>query len=158
MEKLFEVECAGTLFRVYDDCVSLSPKGFLGFASKGLAGERKLFYKDISSVQFKESTKLLSGFIEFYVIGVNAKQGGGLFAGTNNENRFTFYNKSLSEMQKAYEYIHNKINNQKEETKTSAQPAEIDSFTEIKKYKQLLDEGIITEEEFNAKKKQLLGL
>ena len=157
MEKLFEVECAGTLFRVYDDCVSLSSKGFLGFASKGLAGERKLFYKDISSVQFKESTKLLSGFIEFYVIGVNTKQGGGLFAGTNNENRFTFYNKSLPEMQKAYEYIHNKINN-KEETKTSAQPAEVDNVAEIKKYKQLLDEGIITEEEFNAKKKQLLGL
>ena len=29
---------------------------------------------------------------------------------------------------------------------------------EIKKYKELLDMGIITEEEFNAKKKQLLGL
>lgn len=29
---------------------------------------------------------------------------------------------------------------------------------ELKKYKDLLDSGIITEEEFNAKKKQLLGL
>ena len=29
---------------------------------------------------------------------------------------------------------------------------------EIKKYKELLDEGIITQEEFEAKKKQLLGL
>lgn len=29
---------------------------------------------------------------------------------------------------------------------------------ELKKYKELLDSGIITEEEFNAKKKQLLGL
>jgi hypothetical protein len=29
---------------------------------------------------------------------------------------------------------------------------------EIKKYKELLDEGIITQEEFDAKKKQLLGL
>lgn len=29
---------------------------------------------------------------------------------------------------------------------------------EIRKYKELFDEGIITEEEFSAKKKQLLGL
>ncbi|MBZ9691305.1 SHOCT domain-containing protein [Clostridium sp. M14] len=34
----------------------------------------------------------------------------------------------------------------------------LDSATEIKKFKQLLDEGIITSEEFNAKKKQLLGV
>lgn len=29
---------------------------------------------------------------------------------------------------------------------------------EIRKYKELLDDGIITQEEFNTKKKQLLGL
>ncbi len=29
---------------------------------------------------------------------------------------------------------------------------------ELKKYKDLLDMGIITQEDFNAKKKQLLGL
>lgn len=34
----------------------------------------------------------------------------------------------------------------------------VDVFDEIRKYKQLLDEGIITEEEFNSKKKELLKL
>lgn len=34
----------------------------------------------------------------------------------------------------------------------------ISTADEIKKFKELLDSGIITEEEFNAKKKQLLGL
>lgn len=29
---------------------------------------------------------------------------------------------------------------------------------DIKKYKKMFDDGIITEEEFNAKKKQILGL
>lgn len=29
---------------------------------------------------------------------------------------------------------------------------------ELKKYKELLDQGIITQEEFDAKKKQLLGI
>lgn len=48
------------------------------------------------------------------------------------------------------------------ETKTITQPTvavkEISSADEIRKFKNLMDEGIITEEEFNAKKKQLLGL
>ena len=32
------------------------------------------------------------------------------------------------------------------------------SPVELQKYKQLLDSGVITQEEFDAKKKQLLGL
>lgn len=33
-----------------------------------------------------------------------------------------------------------------------------DKFEEVRKYKELLDQGIITEEEFERKKKELLGL
>lgn len=32
------------------------------------------------------------------------------------------------------------------------------SAAELKQYKELLDSGVITQEEFDAKKKQLLGL
>ena len=55
-----------------------------------------------------------------------------------------------------------------ETTKTGYQPASaspinkpaasVNGTEEIKKYKELLDSGIITQEEFDAKKKQLLGL
>ena len=34
----------------------------------------------------------------------------------------------------------------------------VDPYDEIRKLKALLDDGIITEEDFNAKKKQLLGI
>lgn len=37
-------------------------------------------------------------------------------------------------------------------------PKKEDKFTEIEKYKELLDKGIITQEEFDKKKKELLGL
>lgn len=36
--------------------------------------------------------------------------------------------------------------------------ASVDTVAEIKKYKELLEQGIITEEEFSMKKKQLLGI
>lgn len=43
---------------------------------------------------------------------------------------------------------------------TSAEPQHVSSSSadEIRKFKELLDDGIITEEEFEAKKKELLGL
>ena len=45
-------------------------------------------------------------------------------------------------------------------TRTAPQVASVsgDSVEEIKKYKELLDAGIITQEEFTAKKRQLMGL
>lgn len=42
--------------------------------------------------------------------------------------------------------------------KTSAPTPAVSPIEEIKKYKELLDMGIITQEEFDVKKKQLLGL
>lgn len=45
----------------------------------------------------------------------------------------------------------------KESIPVAPQPA-TNAFEEIKKFKELLDIGIITQEEFDAKKKQLLGL
>lgn len=46
----------------------------------------------------------------------------------------------------------------KKEQLTNIQNTDIQFVDELKKYKELLDSGVITEEEFNAKKKQLLGL
>jgi hypothetical protein len=159
MEKIFEVSCAGMTLTVYDDCVSFAPKGALGFMTKGMQGERKIFYSDMSSIQFKKSSSLLSGFIEFYFAGHNTqKQGGGLFAGTNNENRFTFYNKFLPDMEKIRDYIQGKINEKNAPQNVVVQSAAASGADELLKFKQLLDAGVITQDEFDAKKKQILGL
>ena len=48
------------------------------------------------------------------------------------------------------------LDNQRERVNTNQ--SGISSADELKKYKDLLDSGIITQEEFDAKKKQLLGL
>ena len=57
------------------------------------------------------------------------------------------------------EKIEKAVAEEKEEKRKVSQEMNDDSrFDEIRKYKQLLDEGIITEEEFQAKKKELLNL
>ena len=46
----------------------------------------------------------------------------------------------------------------KAEEENQQQKEEKSSAAQIKEFKELLDDGIITQEEFDAKKKQLLGL
>lgn len=43
-------------------------------------------------------------------------------------------------------------------SKTSSNEATPDKFEEIKKFKELMDDGIITQEEFETKKRELLGV
>lgn len=47
---------------------------------------------------------------------------------------------------------------EKEKNESSRIPAGLSSADELKKFKELLDSGVITQEEFEVKKKQLLGL
>lgn len=46
----------------------------------------------------------------------------------------------------------------KDGAQASASGTESDIAAQLRKYKQLLDEGVITQQEFEAKKKQVLGL
>ena len=59
----------------------------------------------------------------------------------------------FAECEKAYEYIRERIKHYKQKLYTPSS-----SLDELKKLKELLDLNIITQEEFEQKKKQLLGL
>ena len=50
------------------------------------------------------------------------------------------------------------MNRQDKNNSTVQVNQEVSAADELKKYKELLDSGVITQEEFDAKKKQLLGL
>lgn len=51
-----------------------------------------------------------------------------------------------------------RVNRNGAEQTTAAPAAPVDAVAEIQRFKDLLDQGIITEEEFTAKKRQLLGI
>lgn len=159
---IYEVKSVtGQLMRVYEDKIELTQKGAIGFLTQGLKGTKTYFYSDISTIQFK-NCGMTAGFFEFTFSGGNDKKGG-VFSGSKNDNRFTFGKPTLGaakklavEMNEINEYIQNKLKECKT-TKTiiNSAPSEAD---EIKKFKELLDQGIITQEEFDLKKKQLLGI
>ena len=61
-------------------------------------------------------------------------------------------------MEEVAEYIRSRIAYYKNATKAPSVVAPVSNAEELKKFKELLDLGVISQEEFDAKKKQLLGL
>lgn len=149
----------GKILKVYPDRCVISSKGGLKGAMSGslLASDKEFYFKDITSVQFK-NLGMTSGYLQFEYPGSHS---GNNFV---SENSFTFsatlgtakYKKLKEEMPGIYEDIRKRVNEAKTtKVATSGVPSAAD---ELKKFKELLDMGVITQEEFDTKKKQLLGL
>ena len=123
----------------------------------GIKGDKTLYYSDVTAVQYKRPG-ILAGHIQFSILGGHEDTGGVLSA-SGDENTITFNKGSECLAEKVVEYINQKL----KEIKVAKNQGTIiqqaaSSADELKKMKELLDMGIITQEEFDAKKKQLLGL
>lgn len=141
---------------IFEDKVVIERKGILGFLLIGLAGSKTIPMNSIMSVQFKEGTSITNGFIQFGILGGKENRSG-LFSATRDENTVMLNKKYNATARRIKEYIEQKImeRNQSPEIVVAQQNSAAD---EIAKFKSLLDQGVITQDEFDAKKKQLLGL
>lgn len=81
-----------------------------------------------------------------------------LISSTTNKSSM-IYRGAYQDAQEILSLLQLIFNQRKTDNSTSQETAHhISAADEIRRYKELMDEGIITEEEFRAKKKQLLGL
>lgn len=147
----------GRHMEVYDDKVVITTKAGIGSFLTGNAsdGEKTIYYVDCIGVQFKKSGLQL-GYLQLETAsGIMNNRGNNFF----NENTFTFDGSKLpnDKMEEVADYIKKQVDLAKKQRNAPA-AAEVSPAEEIKKFKELLDSGIITQEEFDAKKKQLLGL
>ncbi len=140
---------------VYENKIEIARKGLLALAQQGLKGTKSIPISQIKSVQVK-LCKLSMGFIQFG-IGGGSENRGALKDAHTDENTITFSSsKTNALVQEIKNYIENAITNQT--TAPNSTNTSISTADEIKRFKELLDMGAITQEEFDAKKKQLLGL
>ena len=150
----------GKFLKVYDDRCVISVR--VGVKSlmlgSALNGDKEFYYKDLTSVQFK-NLGVTTGYIQFEYAGSHS---GNNFT---SENSFTFsatlgtskYKQLQRDMPGIYEDIRDRVNKAKD-SKNVTEVTMLSPADELKKFKDLLDCGIISQEEYDAKKKQLLGL
>ncbi len=150
----------GTTLEVYENYMIINHMqvGSLmtNIARGGALGEKRINYTDLTSVQFREPSGMAVGFIQFAYPG-SIENKGGIFDMINDENSIPIQPSMVSEAREIVHYIEQR----KAELKNIPQGGGIQQASgadELKKFKELLDMGIITENEFEAKKKQILGL
>ena len=147
----------GRSLKVYEDRCIINVKASLGSFITGNVtdGEKTIYYSDCVGVQFKEAGTLI-GYLQFETASNTMNQNSDNFF---NENTFTFDLSKISneKMKDIRDYVQGQIRNFKSGNR-NVQVQALSAADELKKYKDLLDSGIITQEEFDAKKKQLLGL
>lgn len=161
MEPIYKATSVqGQTLLVYEDGVILTNRGKKTMEELS-TDQRTIYYSEMTSIDFK-NCGWFPGSLEFFVKG-SKRRLESIISGSNSETKFSFGNASLPAnrllaklMETIHVYIQLKIN----ENAGQNQVAEESSFSaadEILKYKNLLDQGILTQEEFNKKKQELLN-
>ncbi|PEI77461.1 hypothetical protein CN526_26785 [Bacillus wiedmannii] len=153
MKKEFQFKSAGkSTITIEGNFIRIKRKGALNFFNHGLDGEKTIDINNLTGIQVKKAG-FTNGYIQFIFLGSQESKKG-VFAATQDENTVMFAKKEQKMADEIKEYIEGFLAN-----KSKPQvAATVSGADEILKYKELLDQGVITEEEFQAKKKQLLGI
>lgn len=142
------------ILEVFDDRVTITPKGVLGFLNKGIKGTKEIPYSSIVAVQFKEAGAVFSGYIQFTIPGGNESRGG-ILAATKDENTFMFaQTKNNAQARQIKEFIDAAIHRLRAAQTT---PATTNLSAELQGLAKLKEQGILSAEEFQAAKRRLLG-
>lgn len=157
MALIYDLDGYGLKMQVFDDhCVIKSKESVASyFIGKGFVGEKEIYFKDVTTVQYRKAGFLTgNGFIQFEYAG-----GYAMANSYASENSFIFAKgvNDLEKIEKAYEYIRERITYYKKNP-ISASKTVPSVADELLKLKTLMDEGIISQEEFDIKKKELLAL
>ena len=149
MEIVFKLTGNTADLEVYEDHLVYIGKTTAQSVVMGLAynGSKEYYFCDLTSVNYK-APGIINGYLSFE------------YPGSQHIQETIWFNRKkdiVAEFKKAYEYIKERIAFYKKQ-KSSTTIQQLSSAEELKKFKELLDADIITQEEFDAKKKQLLGL
>jgi len=138
---------------VFEDRLTITPKGVLGFLNKGLQGTKTIPFSSIKAVQHREAGWIANGFLQFTILG-GTENMGGVFSAAKDENSFIFSNSdnNNARVTEIKEFIEQAVD---PAGQASAGPVSIGD--ELVKLASLRAQGILTEEEFQAAKKKILS-
>jgi len=155
---IYELKGVNGQIELYEDIVVIKRKGALSKMTQGFfKGNKDILINKISAIQLKEGTVFTNGYIQFTLSGGNENTSG-LLEATHDENTVIFKKSDNDLAKQIRDKIYELQSNQDQSRNATIINETSSTADEILKFKQLLDAGVITQEEFDAKKKQLLGL
>ena len=154
--KFSSVQGGKSIVILKNDQITIKRKGIFAFLNYGLKGEKTIFLRNITGIQLKEA-KIAVGYLQFIIIGSQESKGG-LRNAMKDENTIVFgggfHDKKMNkDAQEIKTYIENYLINVNKPNMTEKS---IDKYDKLSKIKKLLDEGILTQQEFEEEKKKIL--
>lgn len=121
-------------------------------------GDRRIPLAQITAVQVRPAGPLANGFIKFSLPG-SPELRGGLSDATKDENAVIFTRKQQPEFDavRAYveRYLTARYSTERPDAQTTMSP--VDPMEQLRKLAEMKEAGIITQQEFDAKKAELLS-
>lgn len=149
----FEAQGVQGSLELLEDRVVIKRKGVMAALAHGLKGDKEILLSSISSIQWREPGALTNGYIQFAFQGGREAKGGLLQAG-QDENTVLF-----SRAQKAaFARVKAEIERRRSAPVTQREPTAPSALDQLERFAALKERGLLTEEEFTAKKRELLGL
>lgn len=151
----------GTTLKVFEDYIIINflPINSLvsNIANGGGRGDKRINLIDLTSVQFKAPAGITAGYIQFAYPGcIEIK--GGINEALNDENSVPIQYHLVDKAQAIVDFVEKKRSELRQNLNSPTLINQLSNADELLKFKQLLDAGILTQEEFDLKKKQILGL
>lgn len=140
---------------IFENEIIIKRNGWVAKTVFSRKGDKIVSFNHIDSIQFKSWDRWQNGYIQFDLPG-GYLANGNVWIAHKDENTIMFDKNQQEIFEEAKNIIENKISKIKDsKTNNSSNYTNLD---ELEKLANLKEKGIITEEEFVAKKKQLLGL
>lgn len=152
MDELFEVKAVNGTIIVAPERITIRRKGAMSFMTQGMKGDKEIMIEDISTIQIRQPKLGSRGYIQFGFKG-GTENKSGLLDAVKDENSVLFDKKHADDIMKAKELI--------EQYRTAARArtggtVALSQADELEKLASLRDRGILREDEFQAKKRQIL--
>ncbi|QHA04614.1 DUF4429 domain-containing protein [Streptomyces broussonetiae] len=154
---MIEVQGKGGQIQFDGQYVTITRKGFLARSIVG-KGEKRLHISQIASIQWKPAGAIVEGFIQFGVNGGVERRsqfGSQTQSARGDENSVLFTKKQMPAFEELRKALDAAIAQQHApQQPTAAAPSVADELTKLG---QLLQQGILTQAEFEQQKARLLG-
>lgn len=144
----------GGSVELLDDLLVIRRKGVLSALNHGSKGEKRIPYRSITSVQFKEPG-LTTGYIQFGVTG-GSESRGGVFDAVKDENTVLFVKKAAGQFRELRDLVERRSADARRGGSVAASST-VNAAEELTRFADLRDRGVLTEDEFQEEKRRLLG-
>ena len=161
-EPIMKMKALNGTILVFENRVVIQRKNLTAIATQGLKGDTTFFYNSLSGIEYKKPG-LINGYIRFVTAGTSVHNPKfGIFTtpkSTMEDPNTVILSAINSSVPAVSEQIYAFISTKVHETKcTTSQNIGTSGADEIAKYKALYDQGVISLEDFERKKNQILNM